>query len=60
MKIGDMVRYKGNPNSVPCLVLEVKDLGHGQGYERVKIRLPILGLTRCFARCELEVVEGEE
>ncbi len=55
MKAGDSVRYKGNPNSVPCDVLEVKDLGHGEGNERVEIRL--LGfLTRFYAAKELEVV----
>ena len=55
MKVGDRVRYVDD--SVICDVLEVKDLGHGKGYERVKIRLPILGLTRCYASMELEVVK---
>lgn len=57
IKVGDNVRYKGNPESVPCKVIEVKDLGHGKGYERVMIALPsvLLGLTRFYAAKELEV-----
>ena len=55
MKAGDQVRHKDNPNSVLCDVLEVKDLGHGEGCERIKIRLPILGLTRFYAAKELVV-----
>lgn len=58
IKVGDKVRYKGNSDSVPCDVIEVVDLGHGEGYERVKIQLPqvFLGLTRYYAARELEVV----
>ena len=58
MKVGDKVRHRDNPNSVPCDVIEVKDMGHGEGYERVKIQLPdtFLGLTRCYASKELVVV----
>ena len=57
MKIGDMVRYKGNPNSTPCRVIEIKDLGHGEGFERVKINL--LGISeRYYAMNELEVVKN--
>ena len=36
IRVGDKVIHKGNPDSVPCDVLEVVDLGHGEGYERVK------------------------
>ena len=59
MQVGDKVRYIGNPDSVPCDVIEVKDLGHGEGYERVKIMLPsvFLGLTRYYAAKELEVIK---
>ena len=62
MKVGDKVRYKDNPDSVVCDVIEVKDLGHGKGYERVKIKLPssFLGLTRYYAAKELVVVPEEE
>ncbi len=58
-KIGDKVRYFDNPNSVPCEVLEVVDLGHGAGYERIKIQLPpeFLGLIRFYAAKELTVQE---
>ena len=56
MKVGDRVRHASNPHSVICDVIEVKDLGHGKGYERVEIRLPILGLTRCYAARELKAV----
>jgi len=58
MKVGDKVRYKDNPDSVVCDVIEVKDMGHGEGFERVKIQLPgqFLGLTRCYAAKELEIV----
>ena len=57
IKVGDKVKCKGNPSSGPCDVLEVKDMGHGEGYERVKIALPaqLLGLTRYYAANELEV-----
>ena len=58
MKVGDGVRYRDNPDSVICTVMEIKDLGHGKGYERVRIQLPILGLTRCYAKKELVVVKG--
>ncbi len=60
-KIGDKVRYFDNPNSVPCEVLEVVDLGHGAGYERVKIQLPqtFLGLTRYYGAKELVVIQNE-
>lgn len=54
MKIGDLVRHKGNPNSILCKVVEIKDLGHGGGYERVKINLLILS-KRYYAMNELEV-----
>ena len=53
MKVGDKVRHRDNPSSVLCDVIEVKDMGHGEGYERVRIRLPILGLTRFYAAREL-------
>ncbi len=55
MEAGDKVRHKDNPDSVLCEVIEVKDLGHGEGYERVKIALPsqFLGLTRYYAAKEL-------
>lgn len=58
MKVGDKVRHKDNPDSVPCDVIEVKDMGHGEGYERVKIALPsvFLGLTRYYATKELVVI----
>jgi hypothetical protein len=61
MKVGDRVRHADNPNSVLCEVIAVDDLGHGQGYERVRIQLPpqFLGLTRCYAAKELVVEEGE-
>jgi len=55
IKVGDKVRHISNPNSVLCDVLEIKDLGHGEGFERVKIALPLqfLGLTRYYAAKEL-------
>lgn len=58
MKVGDKVRHISNPDSVSCTVIEVKDLGHGEGYERVRIQLPpeFLGLTRCYALKELVVL----
>ena len=57
MKAGDRVRHISNPDSVVCDVIEVKDMGHGEGYERVKIQLPpqFLGLTRYYAAKELKV-----
>lgn len=59
LKVRDKVRHRENPESVVCEVLEVKDMGQGEGYERVKIRLPsqYLGLTRYYASCELSKVE---
>jgi len=54
MKAGDLVQPKGRPNAMPVKVLEIKDLGHGKGYERVKVQLPILGLIRYYALCELQ------
>ena len=56
-KVGDRVRYVDNPDSTLCDVIEVKDVGHGKGYERVRILLPLLGLTRYYAAKELTVVE---
>lgn len=58
IQVGDKVRHKDNPNSVICSVVEVKDLRHGKGYERVKIILPsqFLSLTRYYAAKELIVV----
>lgn len=58
IKVGDKVRHGENPNSVVCDVVEVKDLGHGEGYERIKIMLPscFLGLTRYYAAMELVIV----
>ena len=56
MRVGDRVRHANNPHSMICEVIEVKDLGHGRGYERVKIQLPLLGLTRYYAANELENV----
>ena len=60
MNIGDKVRYIDNPDSVVCEVVEVKDMGHGKGYERVEIALPpeLLGLTRYFAAKELELADS--
>lgn len=55
IKVGDTVKYKNNPYSFPCEVLEVKDLGHGKGNERVKIRL-LGSLIRYYASKELEIV----
>ena len=59
MKVGDRVRQIGEPESIPCYVMEVKDLGYGEGNERVGIQLPILGLTRYYTTKELVVIEGE-
>lgn len=58
IKVGDKVRFRGNPDSVLCDVIDVIDLGHGEGYERVKIQLPqiFLGLTRYYAAKKLEIV----
>jgi len=57
MKVGDYVKHKENPNSIPCQVVEIKDLGYGKGYERVKIIL--LGISeRYYALNELEVVKS--
>jgi len=62
MKVGDRVRYISNSDSVPCEVIEVKDLGHGKGFERVKIMLPpqFLSLTRYYAANELMVVQEDK
>ena len=59
MKVGDRVRHKDNPHSIICDVIEVKDLGHGEGYERVRIALPaeFLRLTRYYAAKELTLIE---
>ena len=59
IQVGDKVRHKDNPNSILCDVIEVEDLGHGEGYERVRIQLPsaFLGLTRSYAAKELVVVK---
>ncbi len=55
MKEGDRVRHKDNPNSSLCEVIEVKDMGHGEGNERVRICL--MGrFTRCYAAKELVAV----
>ena len=58
IQVGDKVRHASNPHSVICDVIEVKDLGHGKGNERVKIMLPqsFLGLTRYYATKELVVI----
>ena len=58
MKVGDKVNLAGNPHSVVCDVIEVKDLGHGEGNERVEIMLPsvFLSLTRYYAAKELTKV----
>lgn len=53
IQVGNEVVSKRNPNCVPCKVLEIKDLGHGKGYERVKIQLPLLKLIRYYALNEL-------
>ena len=59
IQVGDKVRHISNPDAVVCDVVEVKDLGYGEGYERVEIKLPpvFLGLTRYYAAKELVVVE---
>lgn len=59
MKVGDMIRHKSNSDSVPCQVVEIKDLGYGEGYERIKINLMNIS-ERYYAMKELEVVETKE
>ncbi len=58
VKVGNIVTTIDNPHSAPCEVMAVDDLGHGEGSERVTIRLlpPWPPLTRYYATCELLVV----
>jgi len=60
MKVGDWVRHKGIPDSIPCQILEIINLGHGKGKERVQIQLPVLGLVRYYAKDELEGIRMKE
>ena len=55
MEVGDMVRHTASSQSVPCEVLEVKDLGHGEGNERVQVLL-YGTLTKYYASKELVLI----
>lgn len=39
IKVGDMIVPKLNPEAKPSKVIEIKDMGHGKGNERVKVEL---------------------
>lgn len=54
MKVRDFVVPIQNPDAVPAKVLKIEDLGHGKGFERVKISLR--GFVRCYAKNELQKV----
>ena len=59
MEVGDWVRVAGQTGSVLCEVLEMEDMGHGEGNERVRICL-FGWLTRYYAAKELVVVPASE